>query len=39
MVPYKSGLIALLSQSDGYIRIPRHAEGLDAGADVKVFGY
>jgi len=37
--PYKSGLIALLSQSDGYIRIPRLAEGVDAGAEVKVFKY
>jgi molybdopterin molybdotransferase len=38
-VPYKSGLIALLAQSDGYIHIPRLAEGLDSGADVKVFRY
>ena len=38
-VSYKSGLITLLSQSDGYIRIPRLAEGLDCGAQVKVFCY
>jgi len=37
--PYKAGLIALLSQSDGYIRIPRLAEGVDCGAEVKVFRY
>ena len=38
-LPYKSGLIALLSQSDGYIRISRLAEGLDAGTEVKVYQY
>ena len=38
-VPYKSGLITLLSGSDGYIRIPRLTEGLDAGVDVKVYRY
>jgi molybdopterin molybdotransferase len=38
-LPYKSGLIALLSQSDGYIRISRLAEGLDAGTEVKVYKY
>ena len=38
-LPYKSGLIALLSQSDGYIRISRLAEGLDAGTEVKIFKY
>jgi len=39
LFPYKSGLIALLSQSDGYIRIPRFAEGVDSGAIVKVYSY
>jgi len=38
-VPYKSGLIALLSESDGYIRISRLAEGLDADTEVKVYRY
>ena len=38
-LPYKSGLIALLSQSDGYIRIPRLTEGIDAETIVKVFRY
>ena len=38
-LPYKSGLIALLLQSDGYIRIPRLAEGIDCGTAVKVFSY
>jgi len=38
-LPYKSGLIALLSQSDGYIRISRLAEGIDAGTEVKVYKY
>ena len=38
-LPYKSGLIALLSRSDGYIRIPRFTEGLDSGTDVEVFNY
>jgi len=38
-VPYKSGLIALLSESDGYIRISRLTEGLDEGAEVRVYKY
>jgi molybdopterin molybdotransferase len=38
-LPYKSGLIALLSESDGYICIPRLAEGLDEGTEVKVYSY
>jgi molybdopterin molybdotransferase len=39
VVPYKSGLIALLSKSNGYIRIPRLTEGLDCGTEVKVYDY
>lgn len=33
----KSGLITLLSRSDGYIRIPRDCEGLPQGAPVSVY--
>jgi molybdopterin biosynthesis enzyme len=32
----KSGLISVLSRADGYIRIPRDAEGLAKGASVEV---
>jgi molybdopterin molybdotransferase len=32
----KSGLITLLTSADGYVRIPRSAEGLAAGQDVDV---
>jgi molybdopterin molybdotransferase len=32
----KSGLIALLRECQGYIRIPRDCEGLDAGSTVSV---
>lgn len=32
----KSGLITLLSGADGYLRIPRDAEGLGKGQEVKV---
>ncbi|MCL2433978.1 MAG: molybdopterin molybdotransferase MoeA [Clostridia bacterium] len=39
IVPYKSGLIALLAHSDGYIRIPRLTEGLERGAQVQVYTY
>ncbi|MCL1820207.1 MAG: molybdopterin-binding protein [Oscillospiraceae bacterium] len=38
-VPYKSGLITLLTRSDGYIRVPRFTEGLDKGAEVQVLRY
>ena len=38
-VRYKSGLITLLSKSDGYTRISRLAEGLDPGSEVRVYRY
>ncbi len=38
-IHYKSGLITLLSKSDGYIWIPRYAEGLDKGAEVEVYSF
>jgi molybdopterin molybdotransferase len=36
-INYKSGLITLLSKSDGYIWIPRFAEGFDEGTQVEVY--
>jgi molybdopterin molybdotransferase len=36
-VNYKSGLITLLSKSDGYIWVPRFAEGFDEGTQVEVY--
>jgi molybdopterin molybdotransferase len=36
-IKYKSGLITLLSKSDGYIKISRYAEGLDEGTKVNVY--
>jgi len=36
-VPLKSGLITLLSEADGYIRIDRDCEGLMKGDEVQVF--
>lgn len=36
-VLFKSGIISLLSSSDGYIRIDRNAEGLKKGDTVKVY--
>ena len=33
----KSGLITTLSGADGYIRIPRNAEGIEQGESVQVF--
>lgn len=35
-IPSKSGLIGALSRADGYVRIPREAEGLPRGAEVAV---
>ncbi len=35
-VPYKSGLVRPLTQADGYVKIPRDAEGLPKGARVDV---
>ncbi|MCX7771908.1 MAG: molybdopterin molybdotransferase MoeA, partial [Clostridia bacterium] len=35
----KSGLISILSQSQGYIRIDGGAEGLEAGTPVKVYAW
>ena len=35
-IPSKSGLIGALSRADGYVRIPREAEGLPRGAEVTV---
>lgn len=35
-IPSKSGLIGTLSRADGYVRIPREAEGLPRGAEVPV---
>lgn len=32
----KSGMVSVLARADGYIRIPRDAEGLQKGADVEV---
>lgn len=36
-INYKSGLITLLSKSDGYFRIPRFTEGFDIGREVEVY--
>lgn len=36
-VPVKSGLITLLSEAEGYIKIPRDCEGLFKGAGVEVY--
>ena len=36
IVHSKSGLVSPLSRADGYVRIPRDAEGLQKGARVKV---
>jgi len=33
----KSGAISILARADGYLVIPEHVEGLDAGAEVSVF--
>ncbi|MBQ5986625.1 MAG: molybdopterin molybdotransferase MoeA [Clostridia bacterium] len=33
----KSGVISVLSEADGFIRIPRESEGLPAGTEVKVY--
>ena len=38
-VPVKSGLITLLSASNGYIRIEKQSEGMDKDAPVKVYLY
>lgn len=35
----KSGIISLLSQADGYIRIERDCEGLKKGEEVKVYSF
>lgn len=35
--PLKSGLITLLSEADGFIRIPRDCEGLRKGDEVQVY--
>ena len=35
-LPSKSGLIGTLSRADGYVRIPREAEGLPRGAEITV---
>lgn len=34
----KSGVISVLSEADGYIRVPRDTEGLEKGACVEVYG-
>lgn len=33
----KSGIISVLSEADGFIRIPRESEGLTSGTEVKVY--
>ena len=33
----KSGMVSVLAKADGYIRIPRDAEGIQKGADVTVY--
>jgi len=33
----KSGAISILARADGYVVIPEHVEGLDAGTEVAVF--
>jgi molybdopterin molybdotransferase len=38
-IPAKSGLITCLAAADGFIRIPRDAEGLPQGATVEVFKF
>jgi molybdopterin biosynthesis enzyme len=35
-VPVKSGLITLLSEADGFIRVDRDCEGLVKGDEVQV---
>ncbi|MDL2257755.1 molybdopterin molybdotransferase MoeA [Eubacteriales bacterium OttesenSCG-928-K08] len=35
----KSGLITLLSQADGYLRVPRNQEGLPKGAQVEIIPF
>ena len=35
-IPNKSGLVSALSRADGYVRVPREAEGLPRGAEVTV---
>jgi molybdopterin molybdotransferase len=35
----KSGAISILARADGYVVIPEHVEGLDAGAEVSVFPF
>ncbi len=33
----KSGAISILARADGYVIIPEHVEGLDAGTEISVF--